>query len=644
MLKKLIIFLVIFVSPYTFAAKIDYQATINELNTRLDMTLQLYLEGKTLDAKTTVQMAYFELFENIEGPIRINFSQKRSYEFEAQFGEIRKMIVSNQSIQTVTTKINLLKSELSLLPEQLDAGHQLVAQTRNDSGKKVLPYWKIHLQIIDNSLADAIYNYRTGNQKQAVLDIQNAQFSGYKNSDLETAIRLHISSKKSAAYNQNFTKLLTLAKQPDQLVALGYETTRLIQDLSDDIPGLPATRSSQVKIDAAEPQKEIPVKEWNKIAIAINTSIQHAIELYQSGKTKQAMMAIQNTYFDQFEASGMESAVGARDVTLKSKLEGYFTRMVSMIKAKSASSDISNQASLLSEDLNKAVSMISQQGQGFWAMLLASFTIIFREGMEALLIVAAIVSFLVKNNHEDKLPVIKNSVIVGLVASIVTAALFHWIFENAGANREMLEGITMLIAVVVLFSMSYWLLAKVDAHKWKAYLQSTISQSLTKGSLYGLWFASFLAIYREGAETVLFYYALGVGASTHILMAIISGFIIGIITLIAVYFIMRYTVVKLPLRPFFMFTGSFMYLMAFVFSGNGVLELIEGKLFEPTLLPFVPEINILGIHPYLETLAPQVLLIIAAFISFWVMRYRSNQDAILENVKSTINEEKNYVK
>lgn len=99
-----------------------------------------------------------------------------------------------------------------------------------------------------------------------------------------------------------------------------------------------------------------------------------------------------------------------------------------------------------------------------------------------------------------------------------------------------------------------------------------------------------------------------------------GGIAVGVVLLLIAYFIMRFTVVKLPLKPFFLFTGSFMYLMAFVFAGKSVLELIEGKLIQPTLLSGFPEITWLGIYPYLETLIPQAVLIIAAIFALWYMK------------------------
>ena len=106
-----------------------------------------------------------------------------------------------------------------------------------------------------------------------------------------------------------------------------------------------------------------------------------------------------------------------------------------------------------------------------------------------------------------------------------------------------------------------------------------------------------------------------------------GGFFLGVIILAVCYFLMRYTVVKLPLKPFFMFTGSFMYLMAFVFAGKSVLELIEGKLFEPTLVSGITEISWLGIYPYVETLVPQAVLLVAAVFAFIYMKYQSRKSA-----------------
>ncbi|SIO92998.1 FTR1 family iron permease [Vibrio spartinae] len=639
-LVKLFIITTIFTFNYSVAAAVlDYQAAADDINTRLDTTVQLYAHGDAVQAKHTVQMAYFEVFEGLEGPIRINYSQKYAYQLEAKFSEIRKMIGNQASLDDVKENVDWLKTQIASVPSILESGTQLVAETANIHHASILPYWREQVLTIERLVNQGLASYRTSTQAEteqaqqakreaAVKLIRQAQFDGYKNSDLETAIRLNRSGAKAAQYNDMFKAMIDLADQPyamQRLVAFGYQVATLTQGLKDDLPGLPATRDDQKQTQEVE-HSDVK-QDWQSVITGIDAAIAQAVDRYQQGQVADAMIAVQDTYFDRFESTGMENAIGARDSALKSELEGYFTRLVSMMKARSELADIQAQQQALSRSLDQGASMLGGGSQGIWAMFIASLTIILREGLEALLIVAAITAYLVKNDHTDKLYIIKNSVVVGVICSLITAALFQWLFTNAGASREMLEGITMLIAVVVLFMMSYWLLSKVEATHWKQYLENKLSRSLTAGSIAGLWFASFLAVYREGAETVLFYYALGADGSSNSLIGILSGLGVGIVILTVIFFLMRYSVVKLPLKPFFIFTGGFMYLMAFVFAGNGVLELIEAKVFNPTLIEAVPQISLLGVYPYAETLIPQLALVAAAILALFVIRRQGRQTA-----------------
>ena len=611
-------------------AQDNYQQWVFDITNRLNNTEQLIKENKIDDAKTEVQMAYFEVFENLEGPIRINFSAQKSYQMEATFGEIRKMIGEGKPMSEIQAKIEGLKKELQEVLPSLIEGHQLNADGQHGvyDNAEIKPYWQQSFKTIDDLVAQAITYYENGDFSNAKKTFQQAQYDGYKNSEMEMSVRTNRSSEISSAINQQFYNLIRLSEQSDQMTEIAYQSTQLLQDIEEQLPNLPTTREEQ-NVQAmqsdAQTANDNADQDWAKISTDINQRIQQAIVLYQQGDAKKAMLSVQNTYFDVFENSGMENKIGSRDSNFKAELEGYFTRLVSLMKA-GQGDKLQDQAVGLSQNLAKAVEMLQGGEQSDWSMFLYSLLIILREGLEALLIVAAIVAYMVKNNHHDKLPVIRQSVYVALAASVVTAFIFQLIFENSGQNRELLEGFTMIIAVFMLFSMSYWLLSKVEAQNWKRYLEGKLSTALTAGSLFGLWVTSFLAIYREGAETVLFYYALIGDAKSAVSLAyLLAGFVSGAILLVICYFIMRYSVVKLPLKPFFMFTGSFMYMMAFVFAGKSVLELIEGKLFEPTLVASVPEISWLGVYPYVETLVPQAILILAAIFAFFVMKYQSKK-------------------
>ena len=613
----------------------DFKAYVNEIEQRLDKSAQLYEQHQNDEARTTVQMAYFEIFENLEGPIRINFSAKKSYEMEATFGKIRRMMGNGAPISEVSAKITQLKDDLNEVLPALESGHQLTAEGQHSVYEQdnIAVHWRQSFKIIDDTLAEMISAYEKGNHRKAKQLAQQAQYKGYKNSEMEQAIRYNRSSKDDSSINQQFYNLIRLSEQPGKMNELAYETTLLLQNIEELLPNLPTTNPDQQITENDNGDNminadDIPDTDWFEVRKTINTQIQQAITLYEKGDIKKAMLSVQNTYFDVFENSGFEAKVGSRDNNFKAQLEGYFTRLVSLMKAKQNVSLLQEQAMGLANDLSKAAGMLQDTNQNNWSLFIYSLLIILREGLEALLIVAAIVAYLVKNKYEDKLPVIRQSVYVALGASLVTAVIFQLIFSNSGASRELLEGFTMMIAVVMLFMMSYWLLSKVEANNWKRYLEGKLSTALTTGSLIGLWLTSFLAVYREGAETVLFYYALVADANSAMsYLYLLAGFGAGAFLLAICYFIMRYTVVKLPLKPFFMFTGSFMYLMAFVFAGKSVLELIEGKLFEPTLIMGAPEIPWLGIYPYVETLIPQVFLVLAAIFALFYMKNQSKHSA-----------------
>ncbi len=628
MFRKLLLSVWLFLLPsLALSAPGDYEKLIADIEGRLDRTVEAYGQGKPDEAKRLAQTAYFEVFENLEGPIRINISARKSAEMEAAFGEIRQLIVQGQPVETVKAKVVWLKEQMRAVQPTIETGHVLRAQeTHGAHGDAIDPYWQERFRRIDDWLAESISLYQKGAFAESQESIKKALFEGFKNSELEIAVRKNRSSKDAQTLNQQFSAIQTLAGQPGQISELGYRITNLLQDLEEKLAGLPAPVQSAATETQAQP---VTAARWSEVTTGIDGAIAQAIGLYETGKVDAAITAVQDAYFDRFEASGMESSVGARNLDAKTTLEGYFTKLMGLMKAGRPVDELKATAQSLSQDLAKIAGEMGGSGQTGWGLALMSLIIILREGLEALLIVAAIVAYLVKNGHKDKTPLIRNSVVVALIASLITAALFQWLFANAGAQRELLEGFTMIVATFLLFGMSYWLFSKAEAEHWKAYLESKLSASLSTGSMIGLWSASFLAVYREGAETVLFYQALAADAQDAAgQMALLGGFVFGCIILAIVYFIMRFSMARLPLKPFFIVTGSFMYLMAFVFAGKSMMELIEGKLFQPVLWSWAPEIPLLGMHPYRETVLPQLVLIIAALVAAWVLlRQPSNKKA-----------------
>lgn len=599
----------------------DYRGLIAQIDVMLEEALRLYREGNLDEAKGKVQDAYFQIFENLEGPIRINVSARKSYELESEFGDMRKMMIAGEPADDIEARYRWLMGELDTILPELEAGVVLVAEgTHGDpveetstsvtvASEPVEPTWQHALDRIRSMLNQAVASYEVGDDGKARAEILQAQFEGYKNTLLETAIRRHVSHARDAEHNSAFSSLVYLAKNDEPPDTLRQTADALLASIEADLPGLPLVDGAEV-IETAEDQA--PSTDWALVSAQLQAEIESTLDEYQRGDTATAVGRVQDTYFDIFEASGMEGAIAARDATLKTVLESHFARIVGQMKDGAPVEEVAVTLESMRGDLDRALELLGVGTESPWTLFLYSLLIILREGFEAILVVTALVAYLAKTGHEDKVKVIYNSVWVALGLSVVTAVLLEWVFETSGANQEILEGATMLLASAVLFSISYWLISKAEAQKWMAYIKEKVESSLSTGSLAGLWFASFLAVYREGAETVLFYKALTVGAGGAGGAAILAGFLVGCVVLIAVYLIMRRGAVRLPLRPFFMVTGALLYFMAFVFAGKGMMELIEGKVFEPSLIAWMPQWPLVGIFPYWQTVLPQLLLVMAA--------------------------------
>ena len=482
----------------------DYLAMVTQIDRLLQEAVSSYETGDVLQAKRKVQTAYFEIFENLEGPIRINISAKKNYEFEETFGEIRRLIVEKGPLPALQAKVTGLVTDLHNILDDLEGGHELTAATPL-GGSEVTP----------------------------------TQF----------------------VKNQN----------------------------------------------------------WRGVSENLLARIQQAIALYESGQKTEATQIVQDTYFDVFEASGMEMALGARSEVSKRAIEERFTQLVAGFRQAKSIESIREIAAFLEADLAGVITLLSVEKRSPRSLFGYSLLIILREGIEAILIVSAIIAYLLKAGHQDKLKTIYHACISALVLSVLTAILLKWVFDVSAKSQEILEGATMLLAAGVLFFVSYWLISKAESQKWVTYIKGKIGDSLVKGSLKALWFTAFLAVYREGAETVLFYKALTVEANLESMGAIMAGFILGCGMLTIVYFLMRYGILKLPVHLFFAVTGGLLYYMSFVFVGQGVMELIEGGVVQPSPIAWLPQIPAIGLYAYWETWLPQLLIIVLGLIGLAIL-------------------------
>ena len=340
-----------------------------------------------------------------------------------------------------------------------------------------------------------------------------------------------------------------------------------------------------------------------------------AVALAESGQRDRA----QSVAFDAYLAfEPLETPLGARDAGAVTRVEQAFRDL----RAALSSGDSTRiHAAHRAFDGSLAAARMALTAQASTSMLFSqSLIIMLREGFEAILLVGALMAFAVKAGAPERKKEMLWGVLAAVGASLATAAVLATLFRESATHRETLEGIVMIVAAGVLFSVSYWLISKIEAKKWQVFVGGKIKQALTSGGSLALAAVAFLAVYREGFETVLFYASLfTTGKGPGSAAAITAGMVLGFGVLCVVYVAIQRWGLRLPLKPFFGVTSALLYLMAFSFAGQGIADLQEAGLVPVTHLGWVPSLPALGVFPTTETLAIQSILVLAVVAALvWV--------------------------
>ena len=366
----------------------------------------------------------------------------------------------------------------------------------------------------------------------------------------------------------------------------------------------------------------LPVARQDATAIPGDTAspvimalLDSALDFARNGKVAEAG----DRAFDAYIAfEPLETPARAKRPGLVATMERHFADFKGAVRRNDLVG-AKNSRDAIAEGLPSVIDL-TQQPSTSWEAFFQSFLIILREGFEAILVLGAVVAFLIKTGHRERLRSIWVGLTLGVFASLATAVVLKTLLAAMPASRSLVEAITMLIAVVVLFSVSYWLISKVEAAKWQKFIREKVSSALEHGGGKALMLVAFLAVYREGAETALFYQALFNGGP-NVGLPLALGLLAGLAALTVIFTLFYRYGVRIPMRPFFAVTSVLLYYMAFVFMGKGIRELQEANLMPITVVPGAPHIDAMGIYPSVETLTAQgilvLLLIFATVKTFW---------------------------
>lgn len=384
-----------------------------------------------------------------------------------------------------------------------------------------------------------------------------------------------------------------------------WDVTYYLRTFSNVTLQLPPVNLELASIDSSSSAGEGLAEQ---VVNEIRDILDNSLTIYKAGQVDNAA----ELAFDAYLAyEKIESNLITKDRNLGVSFESAFSRYRGEIKRNAPLDHVESLHKEIILDLSKGLELLKNK-VGFTGMFFQSFSIIVREGFEAILIIAALIAFLVKSRNQARVKSIHIGVVIGILASFATAYIIHEILHLSMASQEVLEGWIMLVAVAVLFWVSYWLVSKIDNKMWQEYINKQMRGALSKGNTFTLGAVAFISVYREGFETVLFYKALFLYAegSTE---GIIPGFLAGCLVLAGVFYLINTLGMRIPLKWFFGFTSVLLYYMAFTFMGKGIHELQMGEQISMTSADFLPSISWLGIYPTWETFIGQAALL-GAFV------------------------------
>ncbi|MCE9600527.1 MAG: FTR1 family iron permease [Spirochaetia bacterium] len=345
---------------------------------------------------------------------------------------------------------------------------------------------------------------------------------------------------------------------------------------------------------------------------------------YSTSETPQHKGTVEDLLID---LAAMDQAIQKGDLELArttfAEFQSQWLEVEGLVASKSgaAYSSIESEMGVLSAALRKgnikaaqeSIARLQNQIKPFQNSRYTMFDvsiILIREGFEALLVILFLFAYLKKNGETHRQKWLWIGAIQGIILSVALAFVLHFFFATVqtGTRRELIEGVTGLFAASILFYVSYWLHSKASIERWQSYVSGQMSTALKKGGTLSLAFLSFLCVFREGAETILFY--LGV-APFLTAGELISGILIGAVVLTVLGTLVFVVGLRIPLRPFFFIASGLIYYLGFRFIGSGVRALQVSGYLPSTPAP-IPALESFGLYPTWESFTPQLLVIVIA--------------------------------
>jgi high-affinity iron transporter len=353
--------------------------------------------------------------------------------------------------------------------------------------------------------------------------------------------------------------------------------------------------------------------------------IAQSVTLYDAGQATDALSAARSAYLDHFEQ--VELALRVHDDGLTLQLEEDFANVRSLIQGGAPAENLRAAVVTLDSGLDDAERTLTAPGLA--APLIAAlyaFTILFREGIEMVLVVAFVLSSLAATRELRQRRPVLQGVAAGIGASVLAFVGLSVLLDVAPVQRELLEAVMTVLAVILLFYVSFWLLARLDQRRWREFVRSNVTVAVGTGSTFALFAVGFTSVFREGVETALFYQAL-LAFAQGLEVWVAAGALVALGALVVVAWLVFKAGRRIPVKQVLGVAVVMLMILSVAMVGNAVRSLQDLGVIPLTIIAPLPSLplflsELTGWHPTLETIVGQVALATVYIAgALWALRH-----------------------
>lgn len=441
------------------------------------------------------------------------------------------------------------------------------------------------------------------NQMQPLIKEMGTAIS---NKDFDKAVVINNKLNSTWTNNEKIVREEDIGRYGKIETALMFIRIELTKDKIEQGSAQMQVDQLKKELDDYHAGKQSDAKTSNQDVTVLNEYLDEAIRNIKNNKLSKTKQDLQSFIV---AWPNVENEIGTRNGELYTKIEQKIPQYVGQIN-ESNKDDIQAELETLNQEIK---STISKAGYTFWDAAL----ILLREGVEALLIIMALLTVTRKTEQTKASKWIMSGSLLGIILSIALAFIFKAIFENLGSTRELTEGIVGICSVILMVIVGAWLHSKSSLESWEKFINKNMDKAMSTGSLLTFGLVAFLSVFREGAETIIFYLGIVGKIST---WSLILGILVAVFILILIAVFFNQITKWIPIHRLFFIMSLFIFLLAFKILGVSVHTLQILNILPQHTINHLPFIDLIGLYPTYETVIPQLILIVIVMIYYMMSK------------------------